>query len=441
MAEVRPFRGIRYNPEAVGDLSLVVAPPYDIIGEEERNFYYNRHPYNVIRLILNRPRKDDENSDMPHERAAQFFRRWLDTRVLIQDSIPGMYIYRQRYIIESEYKECTGIVARVRMEDFSNFSILPHEEIMPKPLEDRMKLLDRTGGSFDLIHTLYSDSKEKLKDVIFPEMERFPVAQFQTSDGIAHDIWFVTDEKFTSHVERFFSKKRLYIADGHHRYQSALEYSKKSGTFGTEDARNYISMMLVEMENPGLSLLPVHRVISKKDLPDDDSLITSLENWFDVSQIDVPPGSRSGQVYRLLKVLRKTGKDSSAFGVYLGETEKFLLMVLNPEHEVSGMMGLDCSQAYRNLDVTILHKLAIECLLGISSDREAVEKNIVFTKDPLEAVNLVDSGLARMAFFVNPVKVEQVCEVADNGERMPQKSTYFYPKPFSGVIMSLISEW
>jgi len=445
MPELRPFRGIRYNQEAVGDISLVVTPPYDVISQEERDFYYNRHPYNVIRLILNRKSRTDKDENAPYKRAAEFFSRWFAQRILIRDSIPGIYIYRQRYILESEYKECTGLVARVRLEEFGNSGILPHEEIMPKPFKDRMKLLEKTMASFDLVHSLYSDPEEKLKEPILGEMERFPICQFQTKDGIAHDIWLVNDENFIRKVIRFFKKKKLYIADGHHRYQTALEYSKRilqSGTGqGEDDPRHFIAMMIVEMENPGLSVLPVHRVVLKREIIEHEALIRLLERWFYVSEVEVPRGARSGQVYHLLNLLKKTGEEAKAFGVFLHEPDKFLLLVWRQENDPERVVEGEYSNLYKNLDVTVLHKVVFEKALGIPGDRDSVEKNIMFTRDPLEAVKKVESGSASIVFFLNPTKIEQVRELADKGERMPQKSTYFYPKPFSGVIMSKITEW
>jgi uncharacterized protein (DUF1015 family) len=265
MADVRPFRGIRYNAEAIGDLSLVVAPPYDIIDAEQRDAYYNKHPYNVIRLILNRPKKSDADAEQPYVRAAQFLDRWLAQRILIQDSVPCMYLYRQRYLMEGSYRECTGLVARVRLEEFSDGGILPHENILPKPLTDRTYLLEHTKANLSFVHAMYSDPAEKLRDPMLAEMERFPLAQFQTQDGMAHDVWGITDEGFIKKVSTFLRKKPLYIADGHHRYQTALDYCRRHRESGEitddEDPRNFLMMMIVEMENPGLALLPVHRVL------------------------------------------------------------------------------------------------------------------------------------------------------------------------------------
>lgn len=444
VADIRPFRGIRYNQEAVGDLSLVVAPPYDVIDGEARDSYYNRHPYNVVRLTLNRPKRSDAGPDEPYARASQFLDRWLAQRILIQDPSPGIYLYRQRYLIEGNYRELTGLVARVRVQDFSDGVILPHEEIMPKPLEDRMKLLDYTKTNLSMVQALYSDPTEKLKKPILAELERFPLAQFQTADGVAHDVWGVIDDDFAKRMIRFFKGKKLYIADGHHRYQTALEYSQRAARSGTdageEDPRHYLMMLIVEMENPGLSLLPVHRVVKGVEKPDVEGIARSLEPWFTVREVEVPSGSRSGQVYHLLRKLEGSGEDGRVFGVFLKE-DRFLLLAWKPDLDAGRVIGGDQSAAYKNLDVTVLHRIVIERVLGIPHDRASVERNILFMKDPLEAVRSVDSGEGAMAFFMNPTKVGQVRDTADHGEKMPQKSTYFHPKPCSGVIMNRITEW
>jgi uncharacterized protein (DUF1015 family) len=445
MADVRPFRGIRYNQVAIGDLSLVVAPPYDVIDNRERDAYYNKHPFNVIRLILNRPKKSDVDADQPYKRAAQFLEQWMAQRILIQDDVPGFYLYRQRYLMESEYKECTGIVARVRLEKFSGGGILPHEDIMPKPLEDRMKLLEQTKTNLSFVNTLYSDPEERLKKLILTEMERFPLAQFQTPDGVAHDLWLVTEETFVNKITRFFKKKNLYIADGHHRYQTALEYSRqvrdREGVSGDDDPRHFLMMMIVEMENPGLSVLPVHRVVlSGRDLSV-EHLLKNVEQWLTAREVEVPKGARSGQVFHVLRGIEDAGQDGKAFGLFLREPDRFFLLSLKPGLDVQKIVEGESSPAYKNLDVTVLHRLIIEKALGIPSDRESVEQNLVFTKDALEAVRMVDSGTGIAAFLLNPTKVDQVRAVADHGEKMPQKSTYFYPKPCSGVVMNRITAW
>lgn len=445
MADVRPFRGIRYNQVAIGDLSLVVAPPYDVIDKQERDAYYNKHPFNVIRLILNRPKKSDVDADQPYKRAAQFLEQWIAQRILIQDDVPGLYLYRQRYLMESEYKECTGIVARVRLEEFSDGGILPHEDIMPKPFEDRMKLLVQTKTNLSLVNTLYSDPEERLKKLILTEMERFPLAQFQTPDGVAHDLWLVTEETFVNKITKFFKKKSLYIADGHHRYQTALEYSRRvmerEGVSGDDDPSNFLMMMIVEMENPGLSVLPVHRVvISRRDLSV-EHLLKNAEQWFTAREVEVPKGARSGQVFHVLRGIEDAGQEGKAFGLFLSDPDRFILLSLKPGLDVQKIVEGESSPDYKNLDVTVLHRLIIEKALGVPSDRESVEQNLVFTKDALEAVRMVDSGIGMAAFLLNPTKVDQVRAVADHGEKMPQKSTYFYPKPCSGVVMNRITAW
>lgn len=444
MADVRPFRGIRYNQEAIGDLSLVVAPPYDIIDDQARDSYYNRHPYNVVRLILNRPKKSDADTEQPYIRAGEFLNRWRAQRILIQDNVPGFYIYRQRYLLEGTYRECTGVVARVRVEEFEDGRILPHEDIMPKPLADRTKLLEHTGTNLSMVHTLYSDPDEKLRKPILAEMERFPLAQFQTSDGMAHDLWGVNDERFVRKIMSFFQKRPLYIADGHHRYQTALEYCSSLRASGEitddDDSRNFLLMMIVEMENPGLSLLPVHRVLVGRRV-DAEALLRSLESWFTVATIDVPKGARSGQVYQMLEKLNMAGDSRIEFGAFTREPDRFILLSWKSNLDPLKVVGGDFSDSYKMLDVTVLHKLVIEGALGIPADRESMERNLVFIRDPIEAVRTVDAGRGGVAFFLKPPRVEQVREVADHGERMPQKSTYFYPKPCSGIVMNDVTEW
>lgn len=444
MAEIRSFRGMRYNSEAIGDLSLVVAPPYDVISDKQRDALYNKHPYNVIRLILNRPKKSDSVSEQPYVRASEFLDRWLAQRILIEDRIPGIYLYRQSYLFEGNYKECTGLVARVKLEEFSKGGILPHEDIMPGPLSDRGALLEHTRANLSMVEALYSDTNEKLKGPILAEMERFALAQFQTPDGVAHDIWGVTDERFVNKIALFLKKKTLYIADGHHRYQTALEYSmrkRESGEITSEDdPRNYLMMMIVEMENPGLSMLPVHRVALGLPSVDIDLMLKGLEPWFNITDVEVPGGPRSGQVYQMIKRLEAVGEETHAFGAFV-KGGKFFLFSWRSDRDVEKEINGDHAASYKKLDVTVLQKIVMEKVLGMKHDRESVEAGMLFTRDPLEAVSLVDSGRGAVAFFLNATPVEQVRTVADQGEKMPQKSTYFYPKPCSGAVMNRITNW
>jgi uncharacterized protein (DUF1015 family) len=444
MADIRPFRGIRYNGEAIGDLSLVVAPPYDVIDDEQRDGYYNRHPYNVIRLILNRPMKKDTDAEQPYVRSAQFLDRWLAQRILIQDPVPGIYLYRQRYLMDGGYRECTGMLARVRIQEFDEGVILPHENILPKPLDDRTRLLEQTRTNLSAVHTLYSDPAEKLRDPILAEMERFPLAQFQTQDGMAHDVWGVTDQKFIDKVTSSLKKKPLYIADGHHRYQTALDYRNKRREAGEitddDDPGNFIMMMIVEMENPGLALLPVHRVLLASEGQDLDGMLKGLETWFSIAEVEVPKGPRSGQVYHLVRDLAKAGESTRAFGLYLKDG-RFLLLSWKSNLDVHKEIEGEFSPAYKDLDVSVFQRLVVEEVLGVAPDRASVEAALTFARDPLEAVRQVDEGPGAAAFLLNPTRVEQVRAVADHGEKMPQKSTYFHPKPCSGVLMNRITTW
>lgn len=445
MADLRPFRGTRYNVDAIGDLSLVVAPPYDVIDEENRDYYYNKHPYNVIRLILNRPKKSDSSPDQPYVRAREFLDRWRAQRVLMTDTRPSLYLYRQRYLIEGDYKECTGIVARVRLEDFSEGGILPHEDIMPKPFEDRMKLLEYTRTNLSTVQSVYSDPQERLKEPILMETERFPVMQFQTEDGVAHDVWAVSDERFTSKIISFMRKRPLYIADGHHRYHTALEYSRRLQSSGDiteeDDPRKFLMMLIVEMENPGLSVLPVHRVVLGNEMPETEEFLHRLEGCFDVEELEVPRGPRSGQVYHVLSEMKRRGGSASRFVMFAREPCLFKLILLKPDVDTTRLIEGDQSPSYKRLDVSVLHDLILRKAMGIPADRASVEKNLVFTRDPLQAVSMVDSGKGKVAFLCNRTPVEAVRKIADEGMTMPQKSTYFYPKPCSGVVMNTITEW
>jgi uncharacterized protein (DUF1015 family) len=306
-------------------------------------------------------------------------------------------------------------------------------------------LLEHTKTNLSTVHALYSDPEEKLKDPLLAEMERFPISQFQTEDGVAHDLWAVSEPKLVGKVTSFLCKLPLYIADGHHRYQTALEYSRRLESRGEitdeDDPRNFLMMMIVEMENPGLSVLPVHRVVLAGEGARIEGMMSAVEQFFEVQKLEVPRGARSGQVFHLLKEVEIAGKSTMAFAVFTSEPDCFRLFVMKPGVDAGDLVEGRFSPTYKRLDVSVLHKLVIEGAMGISPDRKSVEENLVFTKDPLEAVRLVDSGKGLAAFLMNAPRVEEVKTVADEGEKMPQKSTYFIPKPCSGVVMNRITTW
>lgn len=442
MADIQPFRGIRYNLEKIGDISLVVAPVYDIINSQERNRHYERHPQNVIRLIL--PRNEaGKDSSSRYEFARRHFQEWLSKGILVQDPEPHIYVYRQLYLLGGKLREAIGLVARVRLEEFDEGEIFPHEKTLEKPFKDRISLIRSCRANFSQILAFYSDPEGELSSKLALEMERFPLEQFHAEDGVSHTIWSIGDPKLLRWTTRFLKKKKLLIADGHHRYQTALEFSSELasqlGENSTDAPYRYVMMHLWRLEDPGITLLPVHRLVKGIEGFSNRNFLASTSRWFNCEEIAVPSGATSGEVYSLLSRLEEEGASMPAFGLYMGG-EKFYLLSWKKELDLQNGVSGEGSIDYKRLDVTVLRRLLIEDCLGISPDLSEVESHIEFNKDPIKVARDVDRGRGQLAFFVNPPRVEAVKSVAMKGEKMPQKSTYFYPKPLSGTIMNRITD-
>ncbi|MFV0401172.1 MAG: DUF1015 domain-containing protein [Oscillospiraceae bacterium] len=426
MAEIKAFDALRYTEKA-GKLDELVCPPYDIISEEERKAFLARNPRNVIRLELPR---EGEN---PYIEAGDTLREWLAEEYLACDDKPGLYIYEEEFTAHGQRMTIKGLICRARLEPFEKGVVLPHEETLSKAKTDRLNLMKATGCNFSSIYSLYFDEK---KD-IFPRLEALsqgePDKTFSLGDDIIHRLWAVYDEAEIAAVEAAFGDKKLYIADGHHRYETALNYKnwlKEQGELAlTSDSHpaNYCMMTLVNMENPGLVVFPTHRIVRGLDNFDPEALLAGCGKYFRVE--DAAPDALES------KLAEYTAKGQKAFALYYKGGAKLLVFT---DGEIMKELLPGTSEAYQGLDVNILHTLILERLLGIDKENMANQKNLIYTRDPAEAMAAVNSGEADCAFLIEATRVEEIAAVAGAGEKMPQKSTYFYPKIVTGHIMNKI---
>lgn len=426
MAEIKAFDALRYTEKA-GKLDELVCPPYDIISEEERRAFLARNPHNVIRLEL--PREGND----PYAEAGNTLREWLAEEYLACDDKPGLYLYEEEFTAHGQRKAIKGLICRVALEPFENGVVLPHEETLSKAKTDRLNLMKATGCNFSSIYSLYFDEK---KD-IFPRLEALsqgePDKTFSLQDGIIHRLWAIYDEAEITAVEAAFRDKKLYIADGHHRYETALNYKNWLGEQGelalTLDSHpaNYCMMTLVNMENPGLVVFPTHRIVRRLDSFDPEALLAGCGKYFRVENA-APDALES-------KLAEYTANGKKAFALYYKGGAKLLVFT---DGEIMKELLPGTSKAYQGLDVNILHTLILERLLGIDKENMANQKNLIYTRDPAEAMAAVDGGQADCAFLIEATRVEEIAAVAGAGEKMPQKSTYFYPKIVTGHVMNKI---
>lgn len=424
MAVIKPFKGMRYDTSKAGEISKLCCPPYDIISEKQRIDYINENEYNIIRLELP---KDGEN---PYSNASDILNMWREKGILIHEDKPAIYIYEEEFNTYSERKSIKGIIARVKLEEFSKGIILPHEFTLSKAKEDRLNLMKATNCNFSQIYALYMEENHLTLKTIDEYSQCASNLEFTDSDDVTHRLWIVTDEEIINKIVDDFAYRRLYIADGHHRYETALNYRnycRESGISKEGDPQDYQMIYLVDMDHPGLVVFPTHRLV--RDLPnfDKNKMLELCEKYFIITAV-----SDNENMERELAKCYDEGKN--AFGFYCGNGEWYLL-VLKDTEVMSQFLPNLCTASQR-LDVSVLHTLILENIFGIDKENMANQVNLTYTKFFDEAVSLVDSGEFQCSFVLNPTRVSEIRNVAAAGEKMPQKSTYFYPKMITGMVMN-----
>ncbi len=424
MATINSFKGLRYNTEKAGDIKTLCCPPYDIISESERLALLNTNPYNMIRLEL-------PKGDNPYEDAANTLNEWLEAEILKTDMDEAIYIYEEEFlekVTSGEKKSFKGIICRVKTEDFSNGVILPHEETLSKAKEDRLNLTKATNCNFSQIYSLYRDEERSTLNVLDNLTKaNKPLQEF--SDGlVTHRLWVINDKLTISTLCEQFAPRKLYIADGHHRYETSLNYRnycREQKIYNP--ASEYVMMMLVDMADEGLVVFPTHRMIKDLENFNEEELLKKCEEYFIVEKKeDISTAREELEAYY--------NKGEKAFCYYSGKKEWYLLVL--KEINIMEELLRGTSDTYKQLDVNILHILILERLLGIDKENMANQKNLTYTRSFEEAVKSCDEGTYQCSFIINPTRVAEISDVAAAGEKMPQKSTYFYPKLTTGLVIN-----
>lgn len=419
MAVIKPFRALRYTDKA-GDIAKLTCPPYDIISESERTAYLAENPYNVIRLELPR-------GEHPYAEAGATLKAWEQEGILRQDTQPGLYIYEEEFQAYGETKKIKGFICRVKLEPFENGVVLPHEETLSKAKQDRFELMKTTYCNFSQIYSLYMDEKHVTRSRIDALSKDTP--RYEFSDGaVTHRLWIVNDPVAIEAICDDFAQRKLYIADGHHRYETALNfrnYCRDQGVISPEP--DYCMMMLVDMEDPGLVVFPTHRLVHGLAGFDREKLLDGCRQHF---TIDRKTGVSA--IQPALNAAYAAGE--KAFACYCGGDDWDLLTLKDPTAMQQALPGK--SAASRGLDVSVLHSLVLEQVLGIDKENMAQQINLRYTRDFDEAIQSVQTGESQCAFLMNPTRVQEIRDVAAAGEKMPQKSTYFYPKLITGLAMN-----
>ncbi len=432
MADVQLLRAIRYASEVVGDLAQVVTPPYDVISEEAQARYYARSPYNSIRLELGMKEPGDTTLNNRYTRAASTYAEWRASSILQQDVVPSYYMYQQIFTHNGQTYTRTSLLARVRLESWSARVVLPHEHTMAKPKDDRLQLLRACATNFSPIMSLFDDPQGRIRRLLNLYAAN-PEVQITDEANEEHRLNPITDEKQIELLQNFFSERQLYIADGHHRYETALNYREEvretRRQLDPQDAANFVLMALTDVDDPGLLVLPTHRLLfglSRDAL----SLLTSqqLTQYFTVYELGAIENAQEA-------LLQLTQVDATRPSFVITTAAQSWLLSLNDAGRAR-MAESGHSDAWNELDVAVAHTLVLESLLGLRREDITAGSHIRYTRDAQQALEAVRKGEAQAALLLNATRVRQICNVAKANDRMPQKSTYFYPKLITGLVLN-----
>jgi uncharacterized protein (DUF1015 family) len=434
VAVVKPFRGLRYNLDRISDLSAVITPPYDVISAAEQLRYYKLNPYNVIRLDYGIDEPKDTSNDNKYTRASCYVKQWLDEGLLIREDRPALYLIKHLFTHNDRVYNRFSLMTRVKLEDLNTGCIRPHEKTMSKPKEDRMRLLKACNVNFSPIMVLCRYKPQGFEE-LFADVIKRPAPQAVDKDGVEFAMWTIGDKATLTKVSKLLADKMLYIADGHHRYETALNYSLSrraaSPSDGDDAPYNYVMMTITPAEDPNLLMLPTHRLIKGLKQNALDSLKGKLAEYFDTETIP-PQSDPAASVKNWLAILQKNR--TTCFGLYGLDGDK--LCILRAKKGVNLKVDSEAGDdAVSSLDVAILHRLILRRILKIDSPK-LEEECLEYTRVASEAITRVNKGDHQISFFLNPTPISGMLAVADAKLRMPQKSTYFYPKTPTGLVMN-----
>ncbi len=438
MAKIIPFRGILYNEHKIHNMAEVVTPPYDIISKQDQSNFYKQSPYNIIRLDLGKSTKKDTDKNNWHTRAANLLNRWLSEKILVQDTSPAFYLTTVDFTLGNKKVTRYGLIALVGLEPFNKGVILPHEKTFSRVSAERFELIKACRANFSPIFSFYSDQNiilNSLKDAV---CSKKPDISFIDKQGMKHRLWRITDISMHRYVADAMQEKSIFIADGHHRYETALNYknhiSSTEPDFNDDHPANYVMMYLCSMEDPGLVILPAHRMLTGIKDSALASFIQKAESYFYVKKMPFENKGMEKAQANFISAL-KSNRSKNMIGAFMKTRPEFYLLTLKP-NVLKHVTGDNLPDPLKNLDVTVLTRLILMEILGFDQSMLDNEKLIVYSSSEEKAIQEVASGRCDITFILNPTKINQVREVAEHGLIMPRKSTYFYPKVITGQVIN-----
>jgi len=427
LAQIIPFRGFRYNPAIVGEISDVVAPPYDRVYPDVQETCYQRSPYNIVRIIKGLAEKNDSQGNGVYARAAEYLGEWIGKEVLIRETEPALYAYHQTYSFEGESLTRKGVVALGKLEPER---VHAHEKTLKGPKEDRLNLMRATEANFGHIFMLYDDPTRAAEKALQAIVENeAPLIEAEDADGNGHQVWRITGEAVIGAIQAALADKDLYIADGHHRYETAVNFmnecEEQSWQPAAPESFDVRMMTLFNVSEPGMSIRPIHRLVHGIDGFDAASFFRAAAECFTVETHDS---------LETMVLATRNGRQRHTFGCVAGDF--FVTLTLKDETFMQELISSDRSEDYMRLDVTILHAAVLDRLLGIDAQALEEQRNVTYAVDAEKAVSLLKSGEEQLLFYLNATSPDEVIRVADHNEKMPQKSTDFYPKLLTGLVLT-----
>ncbi|KAF0134520.1 MAG: hypothetical protein FD145_538 [Candidatus Saganbacteria bacterium] len=434
MAKIFPFKGIYYNKKKIKKPENVMSPPYDVISPEEQEELYKKSDFNFVKLILGKEFSGDTQYNNKYIRSAATFEGWLRHEIMIHDAKPGMYAYEQRFSLKGQKYTRLGFIAIMRIEDGDRGRLYPHEATLSVPKLDRIELIRASQANLDCIFTLFPDPEGKALKPFKAAMRRKPLIELKDKDKIIHKLWKVDSRPIVNKVIKEMKDKSIFIADGHHRYEAAVRYKnemkERNTKFSEEEAYNHVMVFFTPAEGKGLVILPIHRMIKPIQNLEIGQFEDELRNYFNITIFPFSKRTEKKARKHVIKELEKSS-DQHSFVMIFKDAPKFYLLKLKSEDMVDLLLEEGNTPQYKHLDVTILHAIVMNRILNITA-----EDQIKYTKSADEAIDSVFNGGHQVSFLLNPTKIADVLEIAGHLEKMPQKSTFFYPKLLSGLVIN-----
>jgi uncharacterized protein (DUF1015 family) len=443
MANVFPFHATRFNPAKIKDVSAVVTQPYDKITQAMQDDYYKKSDSNIVRITKGKDEPGDNDEDNKYTRASEFLDKWMQDGTFVTETEPAIYAYYQDYQLPNgERKTRKGFVAMCELMEYGQGGVKPHEKTLAGPKADRLNLLRATQAHFGQIFMLYSDPENAINSILDELAGDKPLVQ--AVDGTEfHRVWAITDPEKIKIIQTIMGDKPLFIADGHHRYETALNYRNemRAKGFRCEGLQTFDCAMMtfVNMDDKGLTIFPTHRLIF--DVPDFSSerLVAQIGDFFDIREYKFSDGTEAQVRREFLEDVKIEGMSAHVLGMCIAKEKLYRLLTLKNEADVDRLIKEHKPHSWKALDVNILHLMIMEPFLKIGLRELEAQTNVHYERHSEEALDMVKAGEYQVVFIMNATKVSQVKEVALAGEKMPQKSTDFYPKLLTGLVFAKLN--